>query len=126
MAKPTIIKEFHGQAVEEWRKRHHGFLPPEEKKWLESLITSIKASGWPSITEAELDELHALALAGVESRERYVQGEATVPLRLVNALIESLEPAIHYEGVLLTLSLRDRQAVRKAIADVRATISNGG
>jgi hypothetical protein len=65
-------------------------------------------------------------LAGVESRERYVQGEATVPLRLVNALIESLEPAIHYEGVLLTLSLRDRQAVRKAIADVRATISNGG
>jgi hypothetical protein len=56
----------------------------------------------------------------------YVHSEATVPLRLVNSLIESLEPAIHYEGVLLTLSLRDRQAVRKAIADVRATISHGG
>ena len=61
---PTIIKDFLGQAVEIYRKSHHGFLPIEELQWIESICTAINAGLNKKITAAEIEELRKLAVAG--------------------------------------------------------------
>jgi hypothetical protein len=64
MNSPTIIKDFPGKSVEEYRVRHHGYLPAEELVWIDSLITAIRSNLHQKISNVELDELKALAIAG--------------------------------------------------------------
>lgn len=41
----------------------------------------------------------------------------------LETLVQTLEPSIHYTGVAITLSLEDRNAIRKAVKEAKEVIS---
>lgn len=74
---PTVIKSFPGQAVEEWRKRHHGFLPSQELEWIDSFITAIQAGLHDRCRDVEFEELKKLAVAGSHAIGQNAPSSAT-------------------------------------------------
>lgn len=122
--KPTVIKSFPGQAVEEYRRTHGGTLPGEETLWLENLITAIKASGWPKITEIELDDLHALALKGLAAvSERGCNDALLIVEKAIKDRIEDYATGRRGSGAQLTQELAAIAALEGVVGLIAVRLS---